>query len=107
MTKLQQFADLLEKDQARGLLDQHPDWKLGMPLVRTIKRRKYTLVDIAPCPDQWSGKYMVENDTGRIYGVKGYGKVHKGHYFGTLDTIHDLDWSSWYPSMKLNRKEKE
>ena len=33
---------------------------------------------------------MIENATGVIYGIKGYGRVHTGHRYGTLDTVDDL-----------------
>ena len=32
-----------------------------------------------------SGKYMIENETEKIYGIKAYGVIHRGHFFGTLD----------------------
>ena len=41
--------------------------------------RKYTKVDIGN-----SGRYMIENATGKIFGIKGYGVIHRGHYYGTL-----------------------
>lgn len=52
--------------------------------------RKYTKIDVYT-----SGKYMVENATGIIYGIKGYGKVHKGHVYGTLDIIADWNWGGY------------
>ena len=42
---------------------------------------KYTRIDVGS-----SGRFMVVNDTGEIYGIKAYGVIHRGHYFGTLDT---------------------
>jgi len=47
-----------------------------------------------------SGKYMVENETGRIFGIKAYGVIHRGHYFGTLETIHDYNWGSYRAQKK-------
>jgi len=41
---------------------------------------KYTKVDVGT-----SGRFMVVNATGEIYGIKAYGVIHRGHYFGTLD----------------------
>jgi hypothetical protein len=61
--------------------------------------RVYTRVDVGPAHNI-SGKYMVENATGIIYGIKGYGKVHKGHQFGTLDTIDQWYWGG-YAGQKL------
>lgn len=64
----------------------------------TIKPgQKYTKVDVGT-----SGKYMVENATGNIFGIKAYGQVHKGHFYGTLDTIDDYYWGEYYPKHKTN-----
>jgi hypothetical protein len=57
---------------------------------------KYTRVDVGP-EHNISGKYMVENATGRIFGIKGYGRVHRGHRYGTLDTTARYDWSGYGP----------
>jgi hypothetical protein len=47
-----------------------------------------------------SGKYMVEVRTGNIFGIKGYGVVHRGHWYGTLDTIADYFWGNYYPEKR-------
>lgn len=52
--------------------------------------KKYTKVDVGS-----SGKYMIDKETGIIYGIKGYGQVHKGHIYGTLDTIGDYNWGGY------------
>ncbi|MFA5300568.1 MAG: hypothetical protein WC389_20465 [Lutibacter sp.] len=41
--------------------------------------KKWTRVDLG-----YSGKFMI-NPQGEIYGIKGYGVPHLGHYFGTLE----------------------
>ena len=53
---------------------------------------KFTKVDVGT-----SGKFMVENSTGNIYGIKGYGVIHKGHFYGTLDTTAEYSWGKYYP----------
>ena len=52
--------------------------------------RKYCNVDFGG-----SGMYMVELATGQIYGIKCYGVIHRGHYFGTVDTLTDYDWGGY------------
>ncbi len=52
--------------------------------------KKYTKVDVGD-----SGKYMVVNDTGEIFGVKAYGVIHRGHRYGTLDTINEFYWGDY------------
>jgi hypothetical protein len=43
--------------------------------------KKYIKIDVGT-----SGRYMVDMD-GQIFGIKAYGVIHLGHYYGTLDTI--------------------
>jgi hypothetical protein len=52
--------------------------------------KKYTNIDIGD-----SGRYMVDNATGEIYSIKAYGVIHKGHSFGTLDTIDQYFWGDY------------
>lgn len=80
---------LAEKLHARNVaceanIDNARTWiKIGV---------KYDKVDVGG-----SGKLMVERSTGKIYGIKGYGKIHKGHYYGTLDEIDQWYWGHYYP----------
>jgi hypothetical protein len=53
--------------------------------------KKYTKIDVGH-----SGRYMIENSTGIIYGVKGYGIINRVRNYGTVDTIQDWDWSGYY-----------
>lgn len=56
--------------------------------------KKYARVDIGT-----SGRYMIDQE-GNIYGIKSYGVIHKGHQYGTLDTINDYNWGD-YKAYKL------
>jgi len=67
---------------------------------RLTPGRKYTKLDVTLTNGQWTGKYMVENTTGNIYGIKGYGQVHKGHWYGNVDEIADYHWGRYYPVKK-------
>jgi hypothetical protein len=51
---------------------------------------KYTKINVGD-----SGKYMIDNITGEIFGIKGYGVIHRGHRYGTLDTIHNWYWGGY------------
>lgn len=57
---------------------------------------KYTRVDVGD-----SGKYMVVNATGEIFGIKGYGVIHRGHYYGTLETVADWQWGDYHAFRKV------
>lgn len=95
--KLEALAALVQKESIERLVAQ----KLNCPAninncTTSIKAgNKYTKIDIGH-----SGKLMIENSTGNIYGVKAYGVIHKGHQYGTLDTIKDYFWGYYYPIKK-------
>ena len=54
--------------------------------------KKYDKIDVGH-----SGTLMVVKTTGEVFGVKAYGVIHKGHAYGTLDTIDDWYWGLYYP----------
>jgi hypothetical protein len=58
--------------------------------------RKYTKVDRGPGHNM-SGFLMVDNETGEIFGIKGYGVPHRGHRYGTLATAGDWFWGEYGP----------
>lgn len=95
MDKIQQFAKLLEEQQVQDLIRKGYDPALHNVTVTIKPGRKYTKVDVGT-----SGKYMVENSTSIIYGIKAYGVIHRGHWYGTLDTVEEYDWSGYYARKK-------
>ena len=92
--KLEAFRALLEAEQLRGLVAQGYNPDNHDHSARVKVGRKYANVDVGG-NSYWSGKYMVELATGEIYGIKGYGVIHRGHRYGTLDTIDRYDWSGY------------
>jgi hypothetical protein len=46
-----------------------------------VVRRKYICADVGS-----SGRYMIDRTTGEIWGIKGYGKVHRSYSYGTVET---------------------
>lgn len=92
MATIQEFADLLESEQRAVIAARYPGIVQDTDYYRAkvTPGRVYTKVDFGG-----SGKYMVENSTGIIFGIKGYGKVHKGYRYGTLDTIHQWHWGEY------------
>ena len=92
---VEQFAQVvLEQTQARlkAAYPDSPQWEWEVVQVKPGK--VYTKVDIGP-RGNISGKYMVENSTGEIFGIKGYGRVHKGHRYGTLATVGEFYWGGY------------
>ena len=55
---------------------------------------KYIKIDVGN-----SGRYMIDK-TGQIFGIKAYGVIHPGLYYGTMDTINDYYWGD-YQAHKL------
>lgn len=106
------FAGLVKEEQTleqklealRLLIQEHQQSRLekDFPKLAGIERseariipgKKYTKIDVKSGAG-WSGKYMVENDTQTVYGIKGYGVIHRGHCFGTLDEMLLWDWSGY------------
>jgi len=67
---------------------------LDNAIARIKEGKKYTKIDVGD-----SGKYMVDN-YGNIFGIKAYGVIHRGHQYGTLDTINSYNWGN-YTAVKL------
>lgn len=90
--KLERFANVLEAEQLQELIRSECDCEANRINRRvTIKPgRRYAKVDVGS-----SGKYMVDNVTGEIFGIKAYGQVHKGNRYGTLDTIDQYYWGHY------------
>ena len=95
MATIQEFAARLEAEQRAGLIARGYDPAIHRHAVRLKVGRKYCNVDVGG-----SGKYMVENATGQIFGIKGYGVIHRGHAFGTLATVDQWDWSGYAATPK-------
>lgn len=97
-----EFAQLVLTQTKERLKADYPnspqhEWEA----VEVIPGPKYTKVNVGPEHDGHvhGGKFMVENATGIIYGIKAYGVVHKGHYYGTLDTVHEWYWGDYAPRL--------
>ncbi len=89
MELIEAFAKLLEEERISQLRKDKLDCQDNINNVKTSIKlgRKYTKVDVG-----YSGAYMVVNATGEIFGIKAYGVIHKGHCYGTLDTINEWYW---------------
>lgn len=85
--KIKDFAALLERQQRERFAKLYPN--LDPPKVRIVHGKKYVKVDVGS-----SGKYMVDQE-GNIWGIKTYGVIHRGHHYGTLDTIHEWFWGDY------------
>jgi hypothetical protein len=93
---IEQLAELILAQSRARLAAQGYHSQIEGEAVRVVPGRVYTKIDRGPAHDI-SGMLMVENATGLIYGIKGYGKVHKGHCYGTLATVAGWYWGNYYP----------
>ena len=94
--KIEDFAKVVEEHHRDAYLRQFPDTIPELIdracTVTTKNGKKYTKVDVGR-----SGHLMVVNNTGEIFGIKAYGVIHRGHPYGTLDTVTDWYWGEYYP----------
>jgi len=83
--KIQQFAVIAQEIAKRRLLALCGSIVGNeQSFLSSIKPgRKYTKVDIGT-----SGRYMIENETERIYGIRAYGVIHRGRFYGMLDEFN-------------------
>ena len=90
--KLEAFRARLEADQLEGLKRHGVDCEPNRHGVKCwIKGgKKYAHINVGS-----SGKYVVVLATGEIFGIKGYGVIHRGYQFGTLDIIADYEWGEY------------
>jgi len=103
------FAALFQADKAAYMVKHHGgtgrtpteiiNIHIGAWPVKIVYGRKYINVDAGG-----SGAYMVVKETGDIYSTKAYGVIHKGHHFGTLETISEWYWGDYraYKAANVN-----
>ena len=90
--EIKSFCDLLENQQIERLKkdDLGCDANILNSKVKAIEGKKYIKVDVGS-----SGKYMIPKTTGEIFGIKAYGVIHRGHKYGTLQTIENWYWGGY------------
>lgn len=104
--RIQKLKELIEKDKLAYMIEFSKNYQNDTEYILKLHGesaiftnikpgKKYTKVDIGH-----SGTYMVVNDTGEIFGIKAYGVIHKGHQYGTLDTINDWNWGGYTATKK-------
>jgi hypothetical protein len=96
-TKLKALCEKITKETQEYLIKRGLGCQcnLDQAIYHYYISKKYTRID-----NKNSGRYMVENSTGNIYGIKAYGVINKGHYYGTLETIDNYFWGD-YKAVKL------
>ena len=90
--KLESFRAILEAQTLARMTREYGNSEVNRinSVCRIHDGAKYVRVDVGS-----SGKYMVVKATGEIFGIKAYGVIHRGHPYGTLDTLDQFDWSGY------------
>lgn len=63
------------------------------PDVYTLTKEapKYLYLDRLHAGEKWgSGCHLIERETGEVYGIKDYGKIHRGHPYGNVEDLARL-----------------
>lgn len=100
---IEKLAALILEQQRERLARLYSQSQADAEAVEIRPGRVYTKIDRGPrwgdgpTDHNMSGFLMVENATGAIYGIKAYGKVHKGHYYGTLADAGQWYWGEYGP----------
>lgn len=91
--KLQRLATMIQEQQMKSLKEKKLDCEVNLKncITKIVPGNKYIKIDIG-----YSGRYMIDKKTEKIYGIKGYGVIHKGYQFGNLDTIDQYNWGEYY-----------
>jgi hypothetical protein len=92
----EELAALILAQTREVIADAYGQAQADIELVNVIPGRVYTKIDRGPAHNP-AGFLMIENATGEIFGIKAYGKVHKGHRYGTLATAAEWFWGDGEP----------
>ena len=97
-SKLLELAAKVQDGRQAQLVADKLDCAANMENARaSIKPgKKYDKIDVGR-----SGCLMVVKTTGEVFGVKAYGVIHRGHVYGTLDTIDDWYWGRYRPEKRV------
>jgi hypothetical protein len=84
-----------KKQGGEGNVDYHihkQSWQ-----VKVKPGVKYTKINVGD-----SGKFMVDNETGGLYFIKGYGVIDKKKYFGTVENLLKNTNKWWYDGYSIS-----
>jgi len=90
--KLKILCDLITKQTQERLIKVNLGCQCNLDnaIAHYHIKNKYSYIDIGS-----SGRYMIDNLTGEIFGIKAYGVINKSHFYGTLDTIDQYFWGDF------------
>jgi hypothetical protein len=95
---IDELAGLILQQRREQIARAYSQWQADAERVSVIEGPKYTKIDRGP-EHNMSGFLMIENATGEIFGIKAYGRVHRGHWYGNLADAHEWYWGDYAPRM--------
>jgi hypothetical protein len=101
--KLQLLCDKITNQTRKYLIKNNLGCEANLQNAKTtyLIKNKYTYINIGG-----SGKYMIDNKTNEIYGIKAYGMINKGRFYGTLNTINNFYWGN-YTARKIVQDDQD
>lgn len=102
LAKLQLLCDKITNQSRELLRFRDLDCEVNLLNAKaTYKiKKKYTYIDVGN-----SGKYLI-NEDGEIFGIKKYGVINKGRFYGILDTVDDYYWGD-YTARKITQNDRD
>jgi len=94
---IEELAEVVLEQTRQVLRAKGYDSQVDGETVQVRPGKKYTKIDRGP-KHNISGYLMIDNETAEIFGIKGYGTVHKGHRYGTLATADQWFWGEYRPN---------
>ena len=100
--KIKILCEKITKESQERLVEQDLGCQCNLDNAVAYNKdgQKYIKINVGSC-----GKYMIDKKTGEIFGIKAYGVIHRGHKYGTLDTINDFYWG-YYKAYRLSQSSK-
>ena len=98
---IKRLCDKITREQQERLIKDNLGCQCNLDnAICTYKiKKKYTYIDIGT-----GGRYMIDNVTQEIYGIKGYGVINKKHKFGTLADINKYYWGNYTAQLQGGEK---
>ena len=103
---IEQLAELIQKEQREVIARRYSQRQADAEVVEVVPGPKYTKVNRGPrwgpgrSDHNMSGFLMIENATGEIYGIRGYGQVNKKRHYGNLADAASLYWGEYSPEQR-------
>lgn len=93
---IEELAALVLAQRKEVIAARYSQEQAGWEAVQVIPGRVYTRIDRGP-ENSPAGFLMVEKATGRIFGIRGYGRADRSRCYGTLETVGRWFWGEYHP----------